>query len=75
MTKTYQGHYHAVVKEGPTGEPIIVFESVSGEAIRELKGDIVGIHMKPGTTVEEVQDIATAINLHMSSFFVTSFKE
>lgn len=75
MTRTYQGHYHAVVKEGPTGEPIIIFESVSGEPIRELKGDIVGIHMKPGTSLEQVQDIATAINQHMSSFFVTSFKE
>jgi len=75
MTITYQAHYQAVVKEGPSGEPIIVFESLTGEPIRELKGDVVGIHMKPGTTVEEVEEIATAINQHMSSFFVTSFKD
>jgi hypothetical protein len=75
MTRTHQGHYQAAVKEGPNGEPIIVFESVSGEPIRELKGDVVGIHMKPGTKVEQVQDIATAINEHMSSFFVTSFRD
>ena len=74
MAITYQGQYEAVVREGPAGEPIIVFELREGDAIPELKGDIVGIHMQSGTPLGEAQDIARAINRRMASFFVTSFK-
>ncbi len=74
MAITYQGQYEAVVKEGPAGEPLIVFELREGEPIPDLKGDVVGIHMQSGTPLAEAQDIARAINRRMSSFFLTSFK-
>jgi hypothetical protein len=74
MAITYQGKYKAVVREAPAGEPIIVFEAVDGEPIPDLKGEVIGIHMKAGTAVEEAQEIARAINKCMASFFLTSFK-
>lgn len=75
MAITYQGDYRALVKEGPKNEPIIVFEVSDGEEIPDLKGEVIGIHLKPGVSHKEAQDIVNAINQHMSSFFLTSFKE
>ncbi|MFZ0469764.1 MAG: hypothetical protein WAL92_12660 [Thiogranum sp.] len=74
MAVTYQGQYQAVVKEASAGEPIIVFQLVDGDPIPDLRGEVIGIHMEAGTSVEEVQEIADAINKRMSSFFLTSFK-
>jgi len=74
MAVTYQGQYQAVVKEASAGEPIIVFQLVDGEPIPDLRGEVIGIHMEAGTSAEEAQEIADAINKRMSSFFLTSFK-
>ena len=73
MATTYQGHYQVVVKKGPAGEPIIVFEPFNGKSIPALKNDVFGIHMEFGTSFEDVEEIARAINKHMSSFFLTKF--
>ena len=75
MAITYQGDYRAVVKEGPENEPIIIFEVSSGEPIPGLKGEVIGIHLKPGASNEDAEDVVRAINQHMSRFFLTSFKE
>ena len=75
MAVTYQGDYKAVVKEGPENEPIIIFELYGGEPIPDLKGEVIGIHLKPGVSNKDAEDIAQAINQHMSRFFLTSFKE
>jgi hypothetical protein len=75
MAITYQGDYKAVVKEGPENEPIIIFEVSDGKPIPGLKGEVIGIHLKPGASNEDAEDIVRAINQHMSSFFLTSFKE
>ena len=40
----------------------------------DLKGEVIGIHLKPGASIKDAEDIAHAINQHMSSFFLTSFK-
>ena len=74
MAATYQGQYQAVVKEAPAGEPIIVFQLREGDPIPDLRGEIIGIHMVAGTTPEQAQAIADAINGRMASFFLTSFK-
>ena len=75
MAITYKGDYKAVVKEGPENEPIIIFELSDGEPIPDLKGEVIGIHLKPGASNKDAEDIVRAINQHMSSFFLTSFKE
>jgi hypothetical protein len=75
MAVTYQGSYRAMVKQGPENEPIIVFELSDGEPIPDLKGEVIGIHLKPGASIQDAEDIVAAINRHMSSFFLTSFKE
>ena len=75
MAVTYKGDYKAVVKKGPENEPIIIFELSDGEPIPDLKGEVIGIHLKPGASNKDVEDIVRAINQHMSSFFLTSFKE
>ncbi len=75
MAVTYQGDYRAEVKEGPENEPIIVFEISDGEPIPGLKGEVIGIHLKPGISVKDAERIASTINQNMSSFFLTSFKE
>jgi hypothetical protein len=64
MAVTYQDDYRAVVKQGPENEPI-----------PDLKGEVIGIHLKAGTSAQQAEDIARAVNQHMSSFFLTSFKE
>jgi hypothetical protein len=74
MAVTYQGQYQAVVKEASAGEPIIVFQLVDGDPIPDLRGEVIGIHMQAGTSVQEAQQVADAINKRMSSFFLTSFK-
>lgn len=74
MAVTYVGQYQAVVKEAAGGEPIVVFELVEGDPIPDLRGEVIGIHMVPGTTSVQAQEIADAINSRMSSFFLTSFK-
>ena len=75
MAVTYQGDYRAVVKQGPENEPPIIFELSEGEPIPHLKGEVIGIHLKAGTSAQQAEDIARAVNQHMSSFFLTSFKE
>ena len=75
MAITYQGEYKAGVKKDPENEPIIIFEVSDGEPIPGLKGEVIGIHLKPGASNEDAEDIVRAINQHMSSFFLTSFKE
>ena len=75
MAITYQGNYQAVVKEGPSKEPIIVFELSDGEPIPDLKGEVIGIHLKPGASRDNAEYIVRTINQHMSSFFLTSLKE
>ena len=74
MAVTYQGTYRAEVKEGPENEPVIVFEVSDGEPIPDLKGEVIGIHLKPGVSIKDAENLAHAINQHMSSFFLTSFK-
>ena len=64
MAVTYQGDYRAVVKQGPENEPL-----------PHLKGEVIGIHLKAGTSAQQAEDIVRAVNQHMSSFFLTSFKE
>ena len=64
MAVTYQGDYRAVVKQGPENEPI-----------PDLQGEVIGIHLKAGASAQQAEDIARAVNQHMSSFFLTSFKE
>lgn len=75
MAVTYQGDYKAVVKEGPENEPVIIFELYGGEPIPDLKGEVIGIHLKPGASNQDAESIVRAINKHMSGFFLTSFKE
>lgn len=75
MAVTYQGDYRAVVKRGPENEPLVVFELSGDKAIPGLKGEVIGIHLKPGTSSQQAEDLARAVNQHMSSFFLTSFKE
>jgi hypothetical protein len=75
MAITYQGDCKAVVKEGPKNEPIIIFELSDGESIPDLKGEVIGIHLKPGASRDNAEYIARTINQNMSSFFLTTFKE
>lgn len=75
MAITYQGDYKAIVKAGPANEPIIIFELSDGEPIPHLRGEVIGLHLKPGVSGKDAEDLAKVINRHMSSFFLTSFKE
>jgi hypothetical protein len=74
MAISYRRQYEAVFNEGPSGEPIEVFELHEGDPMPVRKGHIVGIHRQSATPLTEAQDIARAISRRMASFFVTGFE-
>ena len=71
MTDKSQGRYKAIVKEGPAGEPFIIFEPLGGDPITDFKDTLFGFNLKPDTSIEKAQNIARQINEHISSFFIT----
>jgi hypothetical protein len=50
---TERSEYRCVVKEGSDGEPFLVFEPLRGEQPRALKGKLVSIDLRAGTTYEQ----------------------
>ena len=74
MAVTNTGQYAAVVKEGPNEKWFIVFEPLRDPEIPSLEGDLFGICLENGTTLDEARYLAKAIRGKMSSFFVTRFE-
>mgnify|MGYP001608327731 CR=1 FL=1 len=73
MADKSQGRYKAIVKEGPAGEPFIIFELLGGEPIADFKNTLFGFNLKSDTSIEEAQNIARQINGLISSFFISRY--
>lgn len=69
---TERSEYRCVVKEFESAQPFLVFEPFSGEPPTALRGHLISIDLKPGTTLEEAKELASALNQKMIGLAVTA---
>ena len=70
---TEPSQYRCAVKENARNEPWLLFEPSGGEELRELRGKVLGIVLRSGTTLPEARELAYQINRHMAGLSITSY--
>ncbi len=70
-TTTHRDRFTPTVKEGPMGQPHIVFELAGDDVLPGLEKNMFGIFMEPGTSIETAEEIKRLLHKHGKFFFVT----
>ena len=70
--KTNTSKQKVTVKEFGNGKPYLAFELLEGDEIPSLIDANVGFYLKEGTSYEEAEELARAINSKLSSMYVTT---
>ena len=68
---TERGEYRCIVKDAENGQPWIVFEPYKGGEISQLKRRVLGMYLKPGTSLLEAQKLALHLSQHMVGLSLT----
>ena len=70
MSNTETAQYKLTVKESGAGEPWLMFEPMTS-SLQILGNGFLGFRLKPGTTYEKAQEIASYINSSTQSVSYT----
>jgi hypothetical protein len=67
---TERSKYRCNVRESTSGF-FLAFEPTGGEQPRAIKGKLVCIDLRPGTTMEQAKALARELDKHMVGFAIT----
>ena len=73
MAKTERAAYRATVKEGNSGVPFLMFEPMAGN-LPFLSDAFVALELRPGTTLDEAQELARQLHLRVEGLAITRLK-
>lgn len=72
MAKTQRAAYWATVKERSGGEtPFLMFEPI-GESMPLLKNAFVALDLRPGTTLDQAQELARHLHAHVEGLSIST---
>lgn len=74
MAKTQRAAYRATVKERSGGEPPFLMFEPMGENMPLLENAFVTLDLRPGTTLEQAQELARHFHTHVEGLSFTTLR-